>query len=344
MQSRTLHTLHTLFSRQPLYAPLLPLVSLPSSASAKPSASATTTAAASTLLTPPTLQQLNELAAQQPHPVLSGGGKPLRFVLPHGSGLSYEERVWWLGEVETRPDNWHDAFNALVWLTFPHTKAALNQRHHQVLAEQRQRPAAAPAPHPQPSASTRISRGPLRDAATQFDECGAIVIASDPALWQAICEHRWKDVFWTARAQVQATMRVFIVGHASYDLLRQPHLGLCAKAVFLHVSADWLQLPLAEQLVDADQRIARRFHHNNPGGYRQPRDFQPLPLLGIPGATPENEVATYYDNTRQFRPARVTGKQGVAAATGVAEVTEVAEVGQPSRSASVPPALRLVTP
>mgnify|MGYP000420307001 CR=1 FL=1 len=35
-----------------------------------------------------------------------------------------------------------------------------------------------------------------------------------------------------------------------------------------------------------------------------PRDLQPLPLLGIPGATTENETATYYADTRQFRPAR----------------------------------------
>ena len=35
-----------------------------------------------------------------------------------------------------------------------------------------------------------------------------------------------------------------------------------------------------------------------------PRDWQPLPLLGIPGATAENERADYYDDTRQFRPPR----------------------------------------
>ncbi|HLO65211.1 MAG TPA: DUF3025 domain-containing protein, partial [Azonexus sp.] len=36
----------------------------------------------------------------------------------------------------------------------------------------------------------------------------------------------------------------------------------------------------------------------------KPHDFQPLPLLGIPGVTPENENPAYYDDTWQFRPGR----------------------------------------
>lgn len=267
-----------IFNQQPLYAPLQPLL-------AALRANRTTAAAA-----PPALDELNALADQRG--IHSGGGKPLRFVLPHGSGMSYEERAWWLGEVETRPDNWHDAFNALVWLSFPRIKAALNHCHHQVTAAQRQ------------DTAHDGRRGPLRDAATQFDECGAIVVSSDPALWQAICGHRWKALFWEARAQVSASLRVFVVGHASYDLLRQPHIGLCAKAVFLHVHPAWLELPLAEQIADADARIARRFHVNSLNGYRQPADFRPLPLLGIPGATPDNAFPGYYDDTRQFRPFR----------------------------------------
>lgn len=271
---------HT-FDQQPLYAPLQPLLA------------GLRTARRMAAAAPPSLGELNALADQ--HGIRSGGGKPLRFVLPHGSGLSYEERVWWLGEVETRPDNWHDAFNALTWLRFPRIKAALNHCHHQVLTAQRQ------------EAGHDGRRGPLRDAATQFDECGAIVVSSDPALWQAICGHRWKALFWEARAQLSASLRVFVVGHASYDLLRQPHVGLCAKAAFLHVHPAWLALPLAEQIADADARIAQRFHAGSLNGYRHPRDFRPLPLLGIPGATADNEFPAYYDNTRQFRPLRVVG-------------------------------------
>mgnify|MGYP001767778568 FL=1 len=40
------------------------------------------------------------------------------------------------------------------------------------------------------------------------------------------------------------------------------------------------------------------------GRFVRPRDFHPLPLLGIPGVVPESEDATYYDDTWQFRPGR----------------------------------------
>jgi hypothetical protein len=45
------------------------------------------------------------------------------------------------------------------------------------------------------------------------------------------------------------------------------------------------------------------------GQYARPRDFQPLPLLGIPGVTPDSEDPAYYDDTWQFRP----GRRGAAA-------------------------------
>lgn len=74
---------------------------------------------------------------------VTASGLPLRFVpapprrrrrgggakLP---GPSYELRIFEAGEVQTRAANWHDYFNALAWMLFPRTKAALN--HRQVLA------------------------------------------------------------------------------------------------------------------------------------------------------------------------------------------------------------------
>ncbi|MBP9712056.1 MAG: DUF3025 domain-containing protein [Sterolibacterium sp.] len=265
-----------MYTRQPLYAPLRSLLDELQIGDA-----------------PPSLGLLNERAAAAG--LSNAAGKPLRFVAPHGSGLGYEERVWWLGEVETRPGNWHDAFNALVWLAFPQTKAALNQRHHQELAAQR---------HATPHVG---QRGLLRDALTQFDECGVLVAGSDLALWEGIRAHRWKDVFWTQREHFCQSLRVFVFGHASYDLLRHPHLGLCGKAAFLHVDAAWLTQTIAQQQADIDVRLAQRFHADGFNGYTRPRDFHPLPLLGIPGATPENESALYYENTRQFRPLQVVG-------------------------------------
>lgn len=245
---------------------------------------------------PAEIHRFNTLARQRG--LTNDRGQPLQFVTPHGSGLAYEERVWWLGEIETRPGHWHDAFNALVWLTFPRIKAALNHAHHVALSAQR---------HTM-SSHEKGQRGSMRDALTQFDECGVIVVSSDLALWKDLCAHHWKKVFWEQRDHVRQQLRVFVFGHATYDLLRHPHLGLCGKAVFLPVHEDWLTQTLEAQCRDIDQRLARRFHPQALNGYRTPKDFHPLPLLGIPGVTPENEHADYYENTRQFRPLRVESR------------------------------------
>ena len=259
------------FVAQPLFAPLLSLLERLSDGGA-----------------PPECAPLNALATERG--IVSGSGAPLRFVVPGASGMSYEERAYWLGEVETRPGNWHDCFNALAWLSYPLTKAALNARHHHALQENR--------------AAKHGRRGPLRDALTQFDECGVAVASSDLELWDGICAHRWKEVFWTRREAAQRCLRVFVFGHASFDMLRTPRIGLCGKALFLHVDDDWLARPLAAQCADVDQRMAQRFS-GELQAYAKPRDFHPLPLLGIPGATPDNEYPAYYDDTRQFRPLRL---------------------------------------
>jgi hypothetical protein len=50
------------------------------------------------------------------------------------------------GEVATRPDNRHDLFNALIWLAFPRSKAAINRRHHEALLAARGREATGRGP------------------------------------------------------------------------------------------------------------------------------------------------------------------------------------------------------
>lgn len=216
-------------------------------------------------------------------PVATGSGHPVRFVPPQDDGLGYEARIWARGEVETRPDNWHDFFNALIWLTFPHAKAALNARHARALAVQ-------PA-----------GRGRPRDAMTHFDECGVVVVATDPELLELICGFHWKELFWTRRADLQRDLRCFIFGHATYEQLLTPFRGLTAKAVLVEVSADWLREPLAQQLADLDGRLASQIAA---GVLDDPRDLYPLPLMGFPGLTRESEAAAYYDDTWQFRPGR----------------------------------------
>ena len=225
-------------------------------------------------------------AAARERGLVTGSGAPLRFVVPPAAAEAYEERAFLAGEVATRPDNRHDLFNALVWLAFPRTKAVFNRRHFAALSAARQQGATA--------------RGSLRDALTQFDECGVIVAGSCPDLWQASCGHRWHEVFVTRREELLRSTRFLVFGHASHDALAAPYIGLCGKALFVAVGDAWLPLPAAAALVQLDARLAELFDTRD----WSPRDWQPLPLLGIPGATPDNERPDYYADTRQFRPAR----------------------------------------
>jgi len=104
-------------------------------------------------------------------------------------------------------------------------------------------------------------------------------------------------------------MRFVIFGHATYEQLLKPFRVLTAKAVLYPVGDDWLSLSMPARLATVDSMLAADL---TSGRYIRPRDFQPLPLLGIPEATPDNEDPAYYDDTWQFRPGR-HGKPGAGA-------------------------------
>ena len=215
--------------------------------------------------------------------VCNAAGRPISFVQPPADGLDYETRVWLTGAVATRRDNWHDFFNALVWLAFPLAKAALNARHVELLRQQ---------------AGPRCRE---RDAMTHFDECGAAVVSCDPELLDLVRGFQWRRLFWERRSDLSRGLRCLVFGHATYEQLLRPLRGLTAKAVLYQVSPAWLEQPLAAQVADVDRRLAAEFPT---GGQQLPRVWQPLPLLGLPGVTPENERATYYDDDWQFRSGR----------------------------------------
>ncbi|MBI2308766.1 MAG: DUF3025 domain-containing protein [Rhodocyclales bacterium] len=222
-------------------------------------------------------------------PARTATGLPVRFVPPPGDGLGYEARIALRGEVETRPDNWHDWFNALVWLTFPQAKAALSARHARELACGGD------------AANGHGARGGVRDAMTHFDECGAVVVADDPSLLDLLAAFRWRELFVERRLAVAAGLRVFVFGHATYEALLAPFRGLTAKCVLTPVAPAWLAQPLAEQLAEIDAWLAADLAA---GRHGDPRALQPLPLLGLPGVVADNEDPAYYDDAWQFRSGR----------------------------------------
>lgn len=226
-------------------------------------------------------------ALAERHSIFTANGRQVRFVPPQADGLAYECRIWESGEVETRPDNWHDFFNALVWLSFPQTKVAVSARHVEAMMP----PGAA--------------RGNVRDVLTHFDECGIVVLSSQPELLDLLRGFQWKRLFIERREDVMRAMRFVVFGHATYEALLAPYRGLTAKGVLYEVAEDWLRQPEASQLAELDRRLAADLAG---GCYQRPRDLQPLPLLGIPGVVPDNEDPAYYDDVTQFRPGRRAGR------------------------------------
>lgn len=114
---------------------------------------------------------------------------PVRFVLPppkreRARTRLYEYRAAMDGEVLTRPNNWHDLMNALVWGIFPRTKIALSQL---LVAAQEQWLASDEARGKLPGARLRV-----QDLLAMFDE-GGVVRTADRDVWfgHALYEHRW---------------------------------------------------------------------------------------------------------------------------------------------------------
>jgi hypothetical protein len=233
----------------------------------------------------PTLAELNRLCEERE--LVSGGGEPLEFVPQEAkTGEPYEKRVYAYGKVLTRDRNWHDLFNALVWITFPRTKAAINRHHYREMQAR----------------EGGEARGPVRDALTLFDESGVIVASSDAALSELLTGFQWKELFWGRREEVVRGMRFHLFGHALYEKALKPYRGVTGKSVILDISARELERPLPQQLAALDAQLSRLFADLR--SLAAPEAYAPLPVLGVPGWTADNEDERYYDDTRQFRPGR----------------------------------------
>ena len=240
----------------------------------------------------PALSDFNELLMQW-HPAIGVQlGHHLRFV-PQESGRlgfesQYEPRCYLTGEVQTRTDNLHDLFNALVWLTFPRAKAAINSRHYRALTNKAE--------------AAESQRGRVRDMATLLDESGVIVVCANAELAELLNTFQWKELFCQRREQVNAAMGFYIFGHGLYEKAMQPYVGMTGQGLVLNVEQEFFNWPMPDRLAYLDERIAE--YLNNPKYCLSPRELHPVPLLGVPGWDAENSNAAYYENTSYFRSGR----------------------------------------
>lgn len=232
------------------------------------------------------LESLNRLAAARG--LRTESGLPLRFVDANEvPSAAYERVIHERGEVPTRlagPGMLHDWFNAMAWIAWPRTKARLNRLQSDALA----------------ACDERTSRrGALRDAATLFDESGAVFACRDPALAAALRRLDWQALFVDGRERFGAGVGVRVVGHGVLEKLLAPYKGLCAHAWVV----DAASTPAAGEPDDAlDACCAASL---------QPQTLRaaslcPLPLLGVPGWWPANEDPRFYADRDAFRTSRRT--------------------------------------
>ncbi len=224
----------------------------------------------------PTIEQLN---------AWQGAAGPRFAMVPEHAG--YELHIAEHGVVPTRPEDWHDAFNALCWLAWPQTKRAINRAHCQILRVGGE--------------AERRRRSPARDVLTLLDEGGAIVLCSQAAPIELLLARRWRELFVDQRGALERHARLLLLGHASLDELRQPRLGITAKCLVFQVEPALLELDDRRLRAHADRLAAARLA--DPAILGRGRDYPPLPLLGWPGWHPDNvNPAFYSDHPGYFRP------------------------------------------
>ncbi len=210
----------------------------------------------------------------QPEALNAAGAAPVRFVpqadLPEGQ--AYEAFIAATAQVPTR-EGLHDFFNALCWMHFPQAKQRLNVLQATEIAQ----------------AGVGRVRGPVRDAATVFDE-NAVLIQTSDLLWGALRGHRWQEALVELRA-AWAQTRLWMFGHAALEKLVLPYKSITVHLwrVPAEVPAGALDAWLAQDLTP--DRLSAK-------------PFSPLPILGVPGWWAANADPGFYADADVFRPAR----------------------------------------
>lgn len=225
----------------------------------------------------------------------NAAGLPLRFAPADDAGVAaYEAHIAATGRVPTRSAGagaLHDLLNALIWLTLPSTKAALNARQAQEIA----------------CAGVGAVRGAVRDACTLIDESGLVLACADTetclAVQRALATRDWIELFVQRRVQWHARIAPVVIGHALLEKLARPYKGITAQVIALDCQDGHTDL------LHVDRRAAAFVQRAD----LAPDVLAPLPVLGIPGWWPDNEDRAFYADAQVFRPRPVLRSGAVSA-------------------------------
>lgn len=228
-------------------------------------------------MTAPQWPSLAQLNARWPSAVSERFAAQTRELLE--DGLHYEQRIAHRGLIATREENWHDLFNAMIWLRYPSLKRALNRQQEADVARFGSRERSRP-----------------QCALTHFDEAGILVMVRDPRLMTLWNTHDWHGLFWRHRnAWSNGSIGVEVFGHALLEHALSPNKLLVGKALAIQLRED-------ESAADAiaccaDAIAAGRL-------LRDPQELRPLPLSGIPGWHAGNDSEAFHLTTECYQPLR----------------------------------------
>ena len=233
----------------------------------------------------PDLATLNGLARERG--LALPDGRPLAFGASRArmSALDYERAIAERGEIATREGNLHDALNALAWLRFPRTKAALNAVHVQAAA-----------------AATGNTRNRARDAATLLDESGLLLCCIDAGLVALLQARAWRQLFWERRDDVAHGMQPQVLGHGLAEKLVVPYRALTASVLIIATSpALAAGAGDACETMDATVVDAKAAATIAAPGFG-PDLLTPLPIAALPGWDTECIGRVLFDDLSVFRP------------------------------------------
>ena len=216
----------------------------------------------------------------------SAGGAPLHFVAGGGAregALDYEAAIFHRGRIacrDTEPGAGHDLHNALCWLAYPRTKAALNRLHLTRAAED--------------ARGGQRRRGAARDRLTLLDESGIAWLSDAPDLDDRLEARDWPALFLAGRERLRTEVTAVVIGHGLLQKLGAPYKALTAHCLACG--------PYDPCRGDVDAAIARAVSRAFADG-AVPR-LAPLPVQGLPDWDRANRDPSYYDDPRVFRTKR----------------------------------------
>lgn len=215
---------------------------------------------------------------------------------------SYESFIFEQAQVPTR-NNWHDFFNGLIWLQFPRTKRYFNEQH--TLDIQR---LDVETQDTSPLHKKAKGRSAVRDRLTHFDECGLVLFTDQVWLENALDAHEWQQIFVNKALYWDSNIVPLVFGHALWEMLLNPFIGLTAKATVVCLPSATLKQINQLKKKSSDEKLIQMFdelllsHLTKNKLIFQTKPWKPLPLLGIPSWSNKPQNDAFYANKSYFMP------------------------------------------